>query len=114
MGDESEWMSWAECARKEGGDDILHEMVKVGTVNMRANPKLPASSKIEWPRNQQVAYTREFWSNKRRQETKTSASYADRDVENLAKYKQDFEQCKKKKEQATNESAVPTRDKTVI
>ena len=34
-GEEGAWVSWAAASRKEGGDDILEEMVAAGTVLTR-------------------------------------------------------------------------------
>jgi len=62
QGETGAWISWAGASTKEGGDDILHEMIKAKTLSIRRNPKLPPNSSIPWPRNQQVAHTSEVWS----------------------------------------------------
>jgi len=62
QGETGAWISWAEASTKEGGDDILHEMIKAKTLSIRRNPKLPPNSSVPWPRNQQVAHTSEVWS----------------------------------------------------
>ena len=49
-GTEGKWVPWSIAAQKEGGEDLLKEMVDAGTVVCRRNPKLPASSKIPWPK----------------------------------------------------------------
>ena len=47
----------------EIGEDALKEMVAVGTMVARIDPRLPPNSKIPYPHNQQVAHVREKWSN---------------------------------------------------
>ena len=47
------WVPWRVAAKKEGHEELL-EMVEAGTVEARRNPKLPASSNITYPFNQQV------------------------------------------------------------
>ena len=65
-GSEGSWIPWTVAADKEGGEDLLKEMVEAGTVMCRRNPKLPASSKIPWPQNQQVQHIVETFSRKKR------------------------------------------------
>ena len=60
------WISWCKASEKEGGDDILEEIAAAGMVHLRKNPKLPAESKIAYPRNQQVCYVEESWTKKRK------------------------------------------------
>ena len=45
-GTEGSWVPWKVAAEKEGGEDLLKEMVDAGTVTCRRNLKLSASSKI--------------------------------------------------------------------
>jgi len=63
-GDEGGWYPWKEIAEKEGHDALI-EMVTAGTVTIRRNPRLPITSQIPYPLNQQVAYEQEKWSRKR-------------------------------------------------
>ena len=63
-GEEGRWISWSEASTKEGGDDILTEMLNAGTIQIRKNPKLPVNSSIKYPRSQQVAYVEDVWSRK--------------------------------------------------
>ena len=65
-GSEGSWIPWTVAAEKEGGEDLLKEMVEAGTVICRRNPKLPAASKIPWPQNQQVQHIVETFSRKKR------------------------------------------------
>ena len=65
-GSEGSWIPWNVAADKEGGEDLLKEMVEAGTVICRRNPKLPATSKIPWPQNQQVQHIVETFSRKKR------------------------------------------------
>ena len=65
-GSEGSWVPWKVAAEKEGGEDLLKEMVEAGTVTCRRNPKLPASSKIPWPQNQECQHVVESWSKKKR------------------------------------------------
>ena len=65
-GEDGSWVPWKVAVEKEGGEDLLKEMVEAGTVLCRRNPKLPATSKIPWPQNQQVQHIVESWSRKKR------------------------------------------------
>ena len=65
-GEDGSWVPWNVAVEKEGGEDLLKEMVEAKTVICRRNPKLPASSKIPWPQNQQVQHVVESWSRKKR------------------------------------------------
>ena len=64
-GTEGKWVPWSIAAQKEGGEDLLREMVDAGTVVCRRNPKLPASSKIPWPQNQECQHVVETFSRKK-------------------------------------------------
>ena len=64
-GSEGTWLPWSRAAEKEGGEDLLKEMVDAGTVTCRRNPKLPAASKIPWPQNQECQHVVESWSKKK-------------------------------------------------
>ena len=59
-------MPWKVAAEKEGGEDLLKEMVEAGTVLCRRNTKLPATTKIPWPQNQEVQHIVETFSRKKR------------------------------------------------
>ena len=65
-GTEGSWVPWKVAAEKEGGEDLLKEMVEAGTVLCRRNPKLPATTKIPWPQNQEVQHIVETFSRKKR------------------------------------------------
>ena len=76
-GSEGSWIPWTVAAEKEGGEDLLKEMVEAGTVICRRNPKLPAASKIPWPQNQQVQHIVETFSRKKRKvETESTGGEA--------------------------------------
>ena len=64
-GSEGSWVPWNVAAEKEGGEDLLKEMVDAGTVTCRRNPKLPAASKIPWPQNQECQHVVETFSRKK-------------------------------------------------
>ena len=64
-GEEGGWYPWKEISEKEGHEALL-EMVAAGTVVTRRNPRLPEFSQIVYPYNQQVAYSQEKWSKKRK------------------------------------------------
>lgn len=55
-----EWMSFHQAAGKDGRETIL-EMIQNGSMTSRPNRKLSADTKIPWPENLEVAYTREEW-----------------------------------------------------
>ena len=65
-GTEGSWVPWKVAAEKEGGEDLLKEMVEAGTVLCRRNTKLPATTKIPWPQNQEVQHIVETFSRKKR------------------------------------------------
>ena len=65
-GEDGSWVPWKVAVEKEGGEDLLKEMVEAGTVVCRRNPKLPATTKIPWPQNQEVQHIVETFSRKRR------------------------------------------------
>ena len=65
-GTEGSWVPWKVAAEKEGGEELLKEMVEAGTVVCRRNPKLPAATKIPWPQNQEVQHIVETFSRKKR------------------------------------------------
>ena len=65
-GSEGTWLPWSRAAEKEGGEDLLKEMVEAGTVLCRRNTKLPATTKIPWPQNQEVQHIVETFSRKKR------------------------------------------------
>ena len=65
-GTEGSWVPWNVAAEKEGGEDLLKEMVEAGTVLARRNKKLPATTKIPWPQNQEVQHIVETFSRKKR------------------------------------------------
>ena len=65
-GTEGSWVPWKVAAEKEGGEELLKEMVEAGTVVCRRNPKLPATTKIPWPQNQEVQHIVETFSRKKR------------------------------------------------
>jgi len=48
------------------GEDILTEMVTAKTIASRPNAMLPPNTKIEWPRNLEVAALTESWNKKRK------------------------------------------------
>ena len=76
-GSEGTWLPWTRAAEKEGGEDLLKEMVDAGTVICRRNPKLPASSKVPWPQNQECQHVVESWSKKKRKvETESTGGEA--------------------------------------
>ena len=65
-GTEGSWVPWNVAAEKEGGEDLLKEMVEAGTVLCRRNTKLPATTKIPWPQNQECRHVLETFSRKKR------------------------------------------------
>jgi len=65
------WIPWKEAVAKYG-EDILTEMVIAKTIASRTNAMLPPNSKIEWPRNLEVAALTESWNNKRMSIDETS------------------------------------------
>ena len=65
-GTEGSWVPWKVAAEKEGGEDLLKEMVEAGTVLCRRNRKLPAATKIPWPQNQEAQHIVESFSRKKR------------------------------------------------
>ena len=65
-GTDGSWVPWKVAAEKEGGEDLLKEMVEAGTVLARRNKKLPATSKIPWPQNQECCHVLETFSRKKR------------------------------------------------
>ena len=65
-GSECSWLPWTVAAEKEGGEDLLKEMVEAGTVLCRRNPQLPAATNIPWPQNQEVQHLVESFSRKKR------------------------------------------------
>ena len=73
-GTDGAWVSWKVASEKEGGDDVLQEMVSAGTVRARKNPKLPKDSKIPYPRNMQIAFVQEVWSSRKRIKKTTSTN----------------------------------------
>jgi len=58
--DDGGWLPWKEVADKEGHDALM-EMVTAGTVLTRRHPRLPTTSTIPYPANQQVRYVVERW-----------------------------------------------------
>ena len=64
-GEDGSWVPWKVAVEKEGGEDLLKEMVEAGTVVCRRNPKLPATTKIPWPQNQEVQHIVETFSRKK-------------------------------------------------
>ena len=82
-GTEGSWVPWNVAAEKEGGEELLKEMVDAGTVLCRRNPKLPATSKIPWPLNQQIQHIVETFSNKKRKVTTESTDDGAGDFSNF-------------------------------
>ena len=60
-------MSYNEACFKDG-KDVIDEMIDHGTMITRTMKRLPPNSKIPFPFNQEVAYTKEKW---RAKETRT-------------------------------------------
>ena len=58
------WEPWTVAAEREGGADLLHEMLQAGTVVGRRNPKLPEGSKIPYPLNMEIAVVKQVWGKK--------------------------------------------------
>eukprot|EP00959_Pyramimonas_sp_CCMP1952_P000814 16086-Pyramimonas_sp.AAC.1 len=58
---EGEWVSFQSAASRDG-ETAVREMIAFGTMQCRPNPKLPPTTTLEWPYNQQVAYTVDKWS----------------------------------------------------
>ena len=54
-------MTYQKAANQDG-EQVIIECIKAGTMTTRFNKKLPPSTKIPWPQNQEVAYTTETWS----------------------------------------------------
>jgi hypothetical protein len=65
------WIPWKEAVAKYG-EDILTEMVTAKTISSRPSALLPPNTKIEWPRNLEVAAITESWNNKRSSIDETS------------------------------------------
>ena len=79
-GSEGSWVPWSVAAEKEGGEELLKEMVEAGTVACRRNPKLPAATKIPWPQNQEVQHIVETFSRKKRKVETESIEQDDGDL----------------------------------
>ena len=58
-------MSFTKASAEAGGDDIIFAMHKNGKLEMRTHPNLVGTDDIKDPRNQQVAYTKEYWDEKK-------------------------------------------------
>ena len=58
---EGEWMTF-KAASDRDGETLIRECIAHGTMATRPNQKLPPTSKVPWPFNQEVAYVREGWS----------------------------------------------------
>ena len=85
-GEEGGWISWSKAAEEEGGCDILQEMLQAKTIEIRRNPKLPASSSIPFPRNQQVRFVKEVFCRKRKRGEETRREDADEDPETVESF----------------------------
>ena len=61
-------------------------MLQAKTIEIRRNPKLPASSSIPFPRNQQVRFVKEVFSRKRKRGEETRREDADEDPETVESF----------------------------
>ena len=68
-GEEAEWISWHAAKQKET-ESALQNMVLSKTILSRQHPKLPPDSKLEWPENLQVKFTKEVVSKKTLRKTR--------------------------------------------
>ena len=89
------WLPWKEAVAKYG-EDILTEMVIAKTIDSRHNAMLPASTKIEWPRNLEVAALTESWNNKRKSIDETSNEVAAGSSTDFAKKFDEYQNMGKK------------------
>ena len=85
-GEEGGWISWSKAAEEEGRSDILLEMFNAKTVEIRRNPKLPASSSIPFRWNQQVRFAKEVFSRKRKRAEETRREDAGEDPETVESF----------------------------
>ena len=85
-GEEGGWISWSKAAEEEGRSDILLEMFNAKTVEIRRNPKLPASSSIPFRWNQQVRFVKEVFSRKRKRAEETRREDAGEDPETVESF----------------------------
>lgn len=88
-GVEGGWISWREALEFEDEDALLEMIAPGGSVLSRRSTKLPANTKIEWPRNLQVEYSRETFSKKQKTEDARSSNAKD---ENQGTFHNEFSQ----------------------
>ena len=106
------WIPWKEAVAKYG-EDILTEMVTAKTISSRPSALLPPNTKIEWPRNLEVAAITESWNNKRSSIDETSnAVDAGSSTDFQTKFEEYQNMNKKMRvstegKQAVNKAAVP-------
>ena len=90
-GTQGSWEPWAVASVREGGEELLKEMVTAGTVIARRNPKLPPSSQIPYPLNMEVKVVKEVFSKKQKTSTIDKANEAG-DTTDMSEFNTKF-QC---------------------
>lgn len=89
-GEEGSWVSWKEISDKQG-EEIVLEMIKVGTVATRFHSKLPSTTKIPYPQNQEFKHVVEVFSNKRlKTETDSHSATREATAESKSKFSESW------------------------